>query len=189
MSTSTPDRDRCHRKFQEEKTLGRRERDSTTDAKSLSYATAFIFNGKLQLDDLTMYTLLILYALIAIGFSFFCSIAEAVLLSVTPSFIATLKDQGHRSAILLDKLKSNVDRPLSAILSLNTVAHTVGAAGVGAQAAEIWNLENGGSGHAVGWASAIMTLAILVLSEIIPKTLGAVYWRQLAGPIATMTNA
>lgn len=126
-----------------------------------------------------MYTLLILYALLAIGFSFFCSIAEAVLLSVTPSYIATLKEQGKKSALLLEGLKANVDRPLAAILSLNTIAHTGGAAGVGAQAAEIWGLESGG-GHAVGYASAIMTLLILVLSEIIPKTIGAVFWRPLA---------
>ena len=133
-----------------------------------------------------MYTLLIFYALLAVGFSFLCSIAEAVLLSVTPSFIVTLKDQGSRSAALLEKLKSNVDRPLSAILSLNTVAHTVGAAGVGAEAAEIWGGD--GNAHALGWTSAFMTLAILVLSEIIPKTLGAVYWRQLAGPVALFTS-
>ncbi|MEW4486865.1 hemolysin family protein [Thalassoglobus sp. JC818] len=134
-----------------------------------------------------MMSLLVFYALLAIGFSFFCSVAEAVLLSVTPSYIATLKEQGKSSALLLEKLKANVDRPLAAILSLNTVAHTVGAAGVGAQAAEIWGMETGG-GHAVGWASAVMTLAILVLSEIIPKTLGAVYWRSLAAPIAMLTN-
>ncbi len=134
-----------------------------------------------------MYTLLILYALVAVGFSFFCSIAEAVLLSVTPSFIATLKEKGKPSATLLEKLKGNVDRPLAAILSLNTVAHTVGAAGVGAEAAKIWQTEHAG-GHAVGWASAVMTLVILVLSEIIPKTIGAVYWRPLAGPIAYMVS-
>ncbi len=134
-----------------------------------------------------MYTLLILYALVAVGFSFFCSVAEAVLLSVTPSYIATLKEKGKSSAALLEKLKENVDRPLAAILSLNTVAHTVGAAGVGAEAAKIWQTEHAG-GHAVGWASAIMTLIILVVSEIIPKTIGAVYWRSLAAPIALLVN-
>lgn len=134
-----------------------------------------------------MYTLLILYALTAVGFSFFCSVAEAVLLSVTPSFIATLKEKKNSTAALLEKLKANVDRPLAAILTLNTVAHTVGAAGVGAEAAKIWHTEHSG-GHAVGWASAVMTLVILVVSEIIPKTIGAVYWRSLAAPIAILVN-
>lgn len=120
------------------------------------------------------YGLLVFYALVALGFSFFCSIAEAVLLSVSPSYIATLSKSGKRSAKRLRNMKANVDRPLAAILSLNTIAHTVGAAGVGAEAAGIWG------SSAVGYASAIMTLLILILSEIIPKTIGAVYWRQLA---------
>ena len=121
-----------------------------------------------------MYGLLIIYALIAIGCSFLCSVAEAVLLSVSPSYVAALREQGKRSAERLAQLKENIDRALAAILSLNTIAHTVGAAGVGAQAAAIWGSQ------AVGWASAGMTLLILVLSEIIPKTIGAVYWRALA---------
>ena len=121
-----------------------------------------------------MYTLLLVYACFAIGCSFLCSIAEAVLLSVSPSYVGALRDQGHRTAALLEYLKENVDRALAAILSLNTIAHTIGAAGVGAEAAEIWG------SRAVGWASAGMTLLILVLSEIIPKTIGAVYWRALA---------
>lgn len=117
---------------------------------------------------------LVLYALIAIGFSFLCSVSEAVLLSITPSHIAALKERGDRSAGLLEQLKENIDRPLAAILSLNTIAHTVGAAGVGAEAAALWG------SWIVGWASAIMTLLILVISEIIPKTVGALYWRTLA---------
>ena len=124
------------------------------------------------------YGLLVIYALIALGFSFLCSIAEAVLLSVTPSYIAALEEKGRRSARRLKHLKANVDRPLAAILSLNTIAHTVGAAGVGAEAAVIWG------SSAVGLASAVMTLLILFLSEIIPKTIGAVYWRQLSVPTA-----
>lgn len=123
-------------------------------------------------------SLLALYAFVAIGFSFLCSIAEAVLLSVTPSYIATLKTKGKGSAALLAKLKENIDRPLAAILSLNTIAHTVGATGVGAEAAGIWG------SSVVGIVSAIMTLAILILSEIIPKTIGAVYWRMLAPWVA-----
>jgi CBS domain containing-hemolysin-like protein len=124
------------------------------------------------------FVLLVVYVIIAVGFSFFCSIAEAALLSVTPSFIATVKQQGKKGAELLEQLKRKVDRPLAAILSLNTIAHTVGAAGVGAEAAAIW-----GSGF-VGLASAIMTLVILIFSEIIPKTIGATYWRRLALPLA-----
>ena len=119
-------------------------------------------------------TLLIVYGVIAIGFSFLCSIAEAVLLSVSPTYIATLKNKKNPAAPLLAKLKENIDRPLAAILSLNTIAHTVGATGVGAEAAGIWG------SSVVGIVSAIMTLAILILSEIIPKTIGAVYWRTLA---------
>ena len=100
------------------------------------------------------YGLLILYATVAVGFSFYCSVAEAVLLSVTPSYVATLKEQGKKSAALWERLKKQVDRPLAAILSLNTIAHTVGAAGVGAEAAALW-----GSAM-VGLASAIMTIVI-----------------------------
>lgn len=124
------------------------------------------------------YGMLILYAVVAVGFSFYCSVAEAVLLSVTPSYIATRKEQGKKGAALLERLKRNVDRPLAAILSLNTIAHTVGAAGVGAEAAAIWG------STMVGLASAVMTIVILIFSEIIPKTIGAIYWRSLAPLIA-----
>ncbi|MCA9025489.1 MAG: HlyC/CorC family transporter [Planctomycetaceae bacterium] len=118
--------------------------------------------------------LLFAYLLIALGFSFFCSVAEAVLLSITPSYTATLKEQGSPVASIIEKMKENVERPLAAILSLNTIAHTIGAAGVGAQAYVVFQ------GKWVGLTSAVLTLLILVLSEIIPKTLGAVYWRSLA---------
>jgi CBS domain containing-hemolysin-like protein len=118
--------------------------------------------------------LLVVYILIALGFSFLCSILEAVLLSVTPSFIAALEKESPVTGRRLRHLKKDVDRPLAAILSLNTIAHTVGAAGAGAQAAVVF-----GSTY-VGVASAVLTLLILVLSEIIPKTLGALYWRTLA---------
>jgi CBS domain containing-hemolysin-like protein len=118
-------------------------------------------------------TLLILYLLLAIGVSFLCSISEAVLLSVRPSYIAAL-DQDKRTAKTLKRLQGNLDRPLAAILTANTIAHTVGAAGVGAQASLIFGNQY------LGLTSAILTLLILVLSEIIPKTLGATYWQQLA---------
>jgi putative hemolysin len=115
-----------------------------------------------------------LYAVLALGVSFLCSIGEAVLLSLTPSFIASLEQKGMRSGELLRKLKQDVDRPLAAILTLNTIAHTVGAGGVGAQAAVVF-----GSAY-VGVATGILTLLILIFTEIIPKTLGAIYWRTLA---------
>lgn len=119
-------------------------------------------------------SLLLIYVFIALVFSFLCSILEAVLLSVTPSFVA-VQERGHkRSGDLLRRLKDDINKPLAAILTLNTIAHTVGAAGVGAQVTEVF-----GSGY-LGITSAVLTFLILVCSEIIPKTLGAYYWRQLA---------
>lgn len=118
--------------------------------------------------------LLITYVLIALVFSFLCSIAEAVLLSVTVAYIAVLESERKASGKLLRKLKEDINKPLAAILTLNTVAHTVGAAGAGAQASVVF-----GSAY-LGVASAILTLLILIFSEIIPKTLGAHYWRKLA---------
>jgi CBS domain containing-hemolysin-like protein len=117
--------------------------------------------------------------LLALGFSFLCSIAEAVLLSVTPSYIESLRTKQARRAQRLRKLKlENVDRSLAAILTLNTIAHTVGAILSGAKATVVF-----GSAW-FGLFSAIMTLMILFLSEIVPKTLGAVYWKQLVTPTA-----
>ncbi|WP_375202856.1 hemolysin family protein [Hyphococcus sp.] len=119
-------------------------------------------------------TLLIFYLLLAILVSFFCSIAEAVLLSVRPSYIKMLERRGASGAKALQRLKNNLDRPLAAILTANTIAHTVGAAGVGAQATKVF-----GSAY-LGVTSGVLTLLILVFSEIIPKTLGATYWQSLA---------
>jgi len=125
--------------------------------------------------------LLIIYLFLAIGVSFLCSILEAVLLSVTPSYVMVLEKDGSKTGKHLRSLKDDIDRPLAAILSLNTIAHTVGAAGVGAQAQIVF-----GSAY-VGITSAVLTLLILVLSEIIPKTLGATYWKNLA-PFAAVTT-
>ena len=120
-------------------------------------------------------TLLILYISIALLFSFLCSIAEAVLLSVSMAHISVLEQEGKSSGHLLRQFKADINKPLTAILTLNTIAHTVGAVGAGAQAAVVF-------GNAwVGLVSAILTLMILVFSEIIPKTLGATYWRGLSG--------
>lgn len=119
-------------------------------------------------------TLLILYLVLALGVSFLCSVMEAVLLSTPLSFLQVKMEAGSTSAKQFSLLKSDVDRPLSAILSLNTIAHTVGAAGVGAQAAVVF-------GEAYfGVISAVLTLLILIVSEIIPKTIGAKYWRNIA---------
>ena len=123
--------------------------------------------------------LLLAYVLLALAFSFMCSVAEAVLLSITPSYIEDQKEKHPRRAALLKALKQdNVDRSLAAILTLNTMAHTVGAIGAGAQATVVF-----GSAW-FGVFSAVMTLMILFLSEVLPKTLGAVYWSKLAGPTA-----
>jgi CBS domain containing-hemolysin-like protein len=118
--------------------------------------------------------LLFTYVLIALVFSFLCSIAEAVLLSVTSAHIALMESENKPSAPVLKTLKEDIKKPLAAILTLNTIAHTIGAAGAGAQAAVVF-----GNAY-VALASAVLTLLILIFSEIIPKTLGAHYWRSLA---------
>ena len=123
--------------------------------------------------------LLILFVLVAIGISFICSLAEAALLTMTPSYIADLQETNPKKAGMLRRLKiDNIDQSLAAILTLNTVAHTLGSIGAGAQATIVF-----GSAW-FGLFSAVMTLAILFLSEIMPKTLGTVYWRQLGGMVA-----
>lgn len=127
-------------------------------------------------------TLLIIYIALALGVSFLCSIMEAVLLSVTPSYVAKLEGESGKVGTRLAEMKQNVDRPLAAILSLNTIAHTVGAAGAGAQATVVFGNQY------VGIASAILTFLILVVSEIIPKTLGALHWRKLALPVTSILH-
>jgi CBS domain containing-hemolysin-like protein len=114
------------------------------------------------------------FLFLALFFSFLCSTLEAVILSVTDGHIQVMISEKTRGGELLRTLKTDVDRSLAAILSVNTVAHTAGAAGVGAEVAGVF-----GSAY-LGIASVILTLLILVLSEIIPKTLGATYWKSLA---------
>lgn len=121
-------------------------------------------------------TLLLIYGVISIFFSFLCSILEAVLLSVTPTFVSIQKKEGKAYADDLKALKQDVDKPLIAILTLNTIAHTVGAILVGTEAKKLFNDE----GYGVFIVSVIMTILILVASEIIPKTIGAKYWKELA---------
>lgn len=126
--------------------------------------------------------LLLLYLFIALFTSFLCSIMEAVLLSVPISYLKSKSKNGDKSADSMIKLKENIDKPLSAILSLNTVAHTVGAAGVGAQATIVF-------GEAYfGIVSAVLTLLILVVTEIIPKTLGANYRKELVVIVSKLIN-
>ena len=98
------------------------------------------------------------------------------------TFVSMLESEGRTGASLLKKYKQDIDKPISAILTLNTIAHTVGAAGVGAQSQEIWGDEF------FALTSAVLTFLILVLSEIIPKTIGASYWRQLAIPAARIIH-
>jgi len=118
--------------------------------------------------------LLIFYLLLALFVSFLCSVMESVLLSTPFTYLRIKESEGQQSALILLKLKQNIGRPLSAILSLNTIAHTIGAAGVGAQATLIF-----GEIY-FGLISAVLTLLILIFSEIIPKTIGARYWKRLA---------
>lgn len=118
--------------------------------------------------------LLILYFFIAVITSFICSILEAALLSITPSYIASKVTEGKSFAKTLQKFKNNIDTPLAAILTVNTFANTIGAVGVGVQAQKLWGNEY------LSITSAILTISILIFSEIIPKTLGANYWKNLA---------
>lgn len=141
--------------------------------------------------------LLIFFALISILLSFICSILEAVLLSVTPTFVSAKIQEKKTFARKLESLKHDIDQPLIAILTLNTIAHTVGAILVGVHAerayAELFPGSENRPGPLgitedafVGYVSAIMTFLILVVSEIIPKTIGARFWKELAAPSATL---
>lgn len=121
-------------------------------------------------------TLLVFYLLLALGVSFLCSVLESVLLSITPSFTVAYEKEHPVSGKHLRNFKTDIDRPLAAILCLNTIAHTVGAAGVGAEAMLVFGSEY------LAVISGLLTFLILILSEIIPKTLGALYWRKLTGP-------
>ena len=141
--------------------------------------------------------LLLFYAFISVFFSFLCSILEAVLLSITPTYINLKKSEGKAFAITLEGLKKDVDKPLIAILTLNTLAHTVGAILVGVQAKNVYLEAFGTRTRTVlgvefteevmlGVVSGLMTILILIASEIIPKTIGAQYWKSLA-PFTTRT--
>jgi CBS domain containing-hemolysin-like protein len=125
-------------------------------------------------------TTLLLVIGVSLGISFICSILEAVLLSVTHSYVAVLQERGNPAGDLLGGMRAHIEEPIAAILTLNTIAHTVGAAMGGAIALEVFGNEW------IALFSAVLTLAILVLSEILPKTLGATYWQGLAPYAAQM---
>ncbi|MEC7576841.1 MAG: DUF21 domain-containing protein, partial [Pseudomonadota bacterium] len=125
-----------------------------------------------------MLSTLIIFLSISIIFSFLCSMWEAVLLSISPSYMQIKLNEGGKLGKILKDFKDNIDRPLAAILTLNTIAHTVGAVGVGQEATKIWAETNPVMTGIV--VPIVMTAAILILSEIIPKTLGATNWKMLA---------
>lgn len=120
-----------------------------------------------------MFTIITVFVII-IAISFLCSLLEAVFLSVTNAYISLESKEGHRHGLLLERLKENIDRPISAILTLNTISHTVGASIIGAMVNEKYG------NTAVTISSVFLTIAILVLSEILPKVIGATHWKSLA---------
>ena len=121
--------------------------------------------------------ILIFYITLALGVSFLCSILEAVVLSTPQTHVARLKSDGKRTADIWAHLKDDDSvRPLTAILTLTTVAHPIGAACFGSEVQRIWGVE------VLTVASLILTLAVLFFSEIIPKTLGTAYWKRLSTP-------
>ena len=120
-------------------------------------------------------TAFVLAIILTVLVSFMCSILEATLMSTPISYLTMKEDEGNKSAKLLKKYKSDIDRPLAAILVLNTIANTMGAAIIGGLAARLFG------STAVGIVSAVMTVLILIFSEIIPKTIGASKWRNLTG--------
>jgi len=128
-----------------------------------------------------MSTIIFLF-IITIGVSFLCSLLEAILLSVTPAYMGVLSKEGKKSGILLEHLKDNIDRPLSAILTLNTVSHTLGSSAIAYQVQKIW-----GETYLTA-SSFVLTFLILILSEILPKSIGAANWKSLAPFAAYVTQ-
>lgn len=141
---------------------------------SSAFAAGFALGG----DSINL-ILLLFFISLSLVVSFICSVSEATLLTMTPSYIDTLRDEDAKTAELLQSVKvDNIEKSISSILTLNTVAHTLGSLGAGAQAVIVF-------GNAwFGVFSAVMTLVILIGTEIIPKTLGTTYWRRCAKPVA-----
>jgi len=129
------------------------------------------------LNPMADYTMLIIYASLALGVSFLCSLLEAILLSMPISHVSVINKEGNKNGIRWSKLKEDDSvKPLTAILTLNTIAHTMGAAGVGAEVEAVFD------NVSLTVASIVLTLAVLIFSEIIPKTIGAAYWKALSKP-------
>ncbi len=150
---------------------------------SLFFVPVTAFASETEATTINL-VLLVSFVLMAVGVSFACSLAESTLLSMTPSYIADIKETDPKKSEMLKTIKQDkVDQSLAAILTLNTIANTMGSIGAGAQATIVF-----GSAW-FGVFSAVMTLAILMLSEIIPKTLGTVYWRQLSSFVGYFVRA
>jgi CBS domain containing-hemolysin-like protein len=137
-----------------------------------------------------MWSTLIIFFVFAVAVSFVCSLLEATVLSTTHAYVESLVKAGKKSGTRLRRLKHRVDRSLIAILTLNTVANMFGAAGVGNEAGKLAREAGTADNEAlfVSLASGVLTLTILVFSEIVPKTLGATYWRSLAGPLSPVLS-
>ena len=127
--------------------------------------------------------LLLFFLFGALAISFLCSVLESVLMSTSISYINLREEEGYRPASLMARYKDDTGRPLAAILSLNTIANTIGAAGVGMQATEVFGSKW------FGLVSACVTLLILIFGEIIPKVIGTTYWRELMGFTARTIHA
>ena len=127
--------------------------------------------------------LLLFFLFGAMAISFLCSVLESVLMSTSLSYINLREEEGYRPASLMARYKDDTGRPLAAILSLNTIANTIGAAGVGMQATEVFGSKW------FGLVSACVTLLILIFGEIIPKVIGTTYWRELMGFTARTIHA
>ena len=128
--------------------------------------------------------ILILLFVLVIGISFLCSILESILLSTNMSYISVLEKENPKAGILLKKLKTDIDKSIASILILNTVANTLGATAIGVQAQSVFT----GNANLIMAVSIALTFAILFFAEIIPKTIGAVYWKQLAPLAALIIN-
>ena len=118
--------------------------------------------------------LLVIFFVLSVGISFLCSVLESVLLSINMSYVAVLEKESPSVGAILRNQKENINKSIASVLILNTIANTLGAAAVGAQASKIFGND------AVVYVSIVLTFAILFISEIIPKTIGAIYWKQLA---------
>lgn len=123
--------------------------------------------------------ILILLFILVIGISFLCSILESIILSTNMSYISVLEKDNPKAGTLLKKLKTDIDKSIASILILNTIANTLGATAIGVQAQSVFS----GNANLIMVVSIALTFAILFFAEIIPKTIGAIYWKQLA-PIA-----